>query len=100
MEEQEEGIFAEIKKHSDDTIIGCEMTNNKGKIVEVIGVENKTVNNDNDDSVVVVEKGRETDQSNENKGYQGTDNAVSYTHLPSYPLPDLFYLFTLFHSFS
>ena len=69
MEEQEEGIFAEIKKDSDDTIIGSEMTNNKGKIVEVIGVENKTVNrpNDNDDSVVVVEKGRETDQFNKNK---------------------------------
>ena len=31
MEEQEEGIFAEIKKHS-------EMTNNKGKVVEVIVV--------------------------------------------------------------
>ena len=49
MEEQEEGIFAEIKKLSED----------KGKIIEVIWVENKTVNrpNDNDDSVVVVEKG-------------------------------------------
>ena len=34
MEEQEQAIFAEIKKHSDDTIIGSEMTNNKGKIVE------------------------------------------------------------------
>ena len=34
MEEQEEGIFAEIKKHSED----------KDKIVEVIGVENKTGN--------------------------------------------------------
>ena len=34
MEEQEEGIFAEIKKHSEDTIVGSEMINNKGKIVE------------------------------------------------------------------
>ena len=50
MEEQEEGIFAEIKKHS-------EMTNNKGKIVEAIVVENKTVNRPNDnDSVGVEEK--------------------------------------------
>ena len=48
MEEQEEGIFAEIKKHSED----------KGKIVVVIGVDNKAVNrpNDKDDSVGVVEK--------------------------------------------
>ena len=35
MEEQEEGIFGEINKHSG-------MTNDKGKVVEVIGVENKT----------------------------------------------------------
>ena len=40
MEEQEEGIFAEIKKHSDD--IDSKMTNDKGKIVEVIVVESKT----------------------------------------------------------
>ena len=29
VEEQEEGIFAEIKRHSEDTIIGSEMTNNQ-----------------------------------------------------------------------
>ena len=52
MEVQEEGIFAEINKHS-------EMTNVKGKIVEVTGVENKTVNRPNDDdSVGVVKKER------------------------------------------
>ena len=39
MEEQEEGIFAEIKKHSDD--IDSEGTSNKGKIAEVTVVENK-----------------------------------------------------------
>ena len=52
------------------------MTNNKGKIVEVIGVENKTVYrpNDNGDSVVVVEKGRETDQFNKNE-----DDQVAYS---------------------
>ena len=45
----------------------------------MIGVENKTVNrpNDNDDSVVVVEKGRETDQFNKNKTDQVADNKVS-----------------------
>ena len=77
MEEQEDGIFAEIKKHSDD--IGSKMTNNKGKIVEVMVVENKTVNRPNgkDDSVVMVENVRETDQLNENKGDQGTDKNVS-----------------------
>ena len=48
MEEQEEGIFAEINKHS-------EMTNVKGKIAEVTVVENKTVNRPND-SVRVEEK--------------------------------------------
>ena len=48
MEEQEEGIFVEINKHS-------EMTNDKGKIVEVIVVENKAVNrpSDNDDSCLL-----------------------------------------------
>ena len=93
MEEQEEGIFAEIKKHSDD--IGSKITNNKGKIVEVMVVENKTVYrpNDRDDSVIVmVENGRETDQSNKNIDDQVADNevsnddlsAVSYTHLDVY----------------
>ena len=54
MEEQEEGIFAEINKHS-------EMTNDKGKIVKVIVVENKTENrpSDNDESVGVVNTDRE-----------------------------------------
>ena len=44
----------------------------------MIGVENKTVNrpNDNDDSVVVVEKGRETDQFNKKKDDQVVDNKV------------------------
>ena len=32
MEEQEEGIFAKIRKHSDDISIGSKMTNDKGKI--------------------------------------------------------------------
>ena len=50
MEEQEEGIFAEINKHN-------EATNNKGKIVEMKVVENKTENRPNDnDSVGVEEK--------------------------------------------
>ena len=77
MEEQEEGIFAEIKKHSDDT--GSKMTNNKGKIVEAIVVENKTVNrpSDKNDSVMRVENGRETDQFNKNKVDQVADNKVS-----------------------
>ena len=45
MEEQEEGIFAEINKHS-------EMPNDKGKIVEITVVENKTENRPNaNDSV-------------------------------------------------
>ena len=74
MEEQEEGIFAEINKHS-------EVTNDKGKIVEVTVVENKAVNkpNDNDDSVGVVEKERsgedvmnllKTIYDNMNKGFE------------------------------
>ena len=72
MEEQEEGIFAEINKHS-------ETTNNKGKIAEVIGVENKAVNrpSDNDESVGVVNTDREIDQVNKNKVDQVTDNEVS-----------------------
>ena len=41
MEEQEEGIFAEINKHS-------EMPSDKGKIVEITVVENKTENRPND----------------------------------------------------
>ena len=42
---------------------------------------NKTVNNDNDDGVVgLVENGRETDQSNENKDDQVPDNNVSESH--------------------
>ena len=54
MEEQEEGIFAEIKKHSDD--IGSKMTNSNGKIVEAIMVENKTGNRPNvkDDSKMCI----------------------------------------------
>ena len=44
MEEQEEGIFTEIKKHSED----------KGKIVEMTGVENKTVNRPNDDDLSLI----------------------------------------------
>ena len=44
MEEQEEGIFAEIRKHSDDISIGSKMTNDKGKIVEITVAENKAVN--------------------------------------------------------
>ena len=75
-EEQEEGIFTEIKKHS-------EMTNNKGKIVEMKGVENKTVNrpNDRDDSViVVVGNGRGTDQFQENKVDQVADNKVGLSN--------------------
>ena len=55
MEEQEEGIFAEIKKHSDD--IDSEVTSNKGKTIEITVVENKTENRPNDnDSVGVEEK--------------------------------------------
>ena len=49
MEKQEEGIFAETNKHS-------EMTNNKGKVVEVIVVENKAENRPNDDDSVGVEE--------------------------------------------
>ena len=77
MEEQEEGIFAEIKKHSDD--IGSQMTNDKSKIVEVIVVENKTVNrpNDKDNSVMGVGNGRGTNQFHENKVDQVADNKVN-----------------------
>ena len=48
------------------------------KIVEVVALENKILNtDDNDDSIVGVENGRETDQLNENKGNQVTENKVS-----------------------
>ena len=72
MEEQEEGIFAEIKKHS-------EMTNNKGKTVEVTVVENKTVNRPKvkDDSIMGVESGGEIDQFNEDQVDQVSGNEVS-----------------------
>ena len=39
--------------------------NNNGEIVEVVTLENKILNSD--DNVVGVENGRETDQLNENK---------------------------------
>ena len=56
-------------RHSDDISIGSKMTNDKGKIGEEIVVENKAENrpSDNDESVVVVNKGKKTNQFQENK---------------------------------
>ena len=61
----------------------------------MIGVENKTVNRPND-SVVGVEKGRETDQSNENKGDQGTDNEVSNDDMSEFDKNVMNFLQTMF----
>ena len=63
----------------DSISIDSEVTNNKGKIVEVIVVENKTVNRPNvkDDNIMGAESGGETNQFNRNKVDQVAGNEVS-----------------------
>ena len=60
-------------------------SNNNDKIVEVVALENKILNSDdNYEFIVGVESGEVTDQVNENKDDQVTYNTVSYTHLDVY----------------
>ena len=54
---------------------GSDMTNNKGKIVKDIVLENKILSNDyNAERVVVAENRKETDQLNKNKDDQVANN--------------------------